>query len=206
MNWQLFTAFLLITVVLMLIPGPIVTLVVATSMREGIRAGLVTVMGTSCGTAVMLAVIAFGLSFILEHALSWFELLRFVGAVYLIWLGVQAWRGAGAGAPPPEHRTRDRIYFGRGFAVALSNPKTIAFFTAFLPQFVDPSLPATRQLAVMCAVSVLLAIASDTGWAALAALGRTWFMKPARAKLLGRVSGLALIGGGIWLSLARRPV
>ena len=206
MNWHLFTAFLLITVVLMLIPGPIVTLVVATSMRKGIRAGLVTVMGTSCGTAVMLAVIAFGLSFILDHALSWFELLRFVGALYLIWLGIQAWRGAGQGAPPPEHRTKNRIYFGRGFAVALSNPKTIAFFTAFLPQFVDPSLPAARQLAVMCAVSVLLAIASDSGWAALAALGRTWFMKPARAQLLNRFSGLALIGGGIWLSLARRPV
>jgi homoserine/homoserine lactone efflux protein len=207
MNWHLFAAFLLITVVLMLIPGPIVTLVVATSVRKGIRAGLVTVMGTSCGTAVMLAVIAFGLSFILDHALSWFEMLRFLGAVYLIWLGIQAWRGAGPDAPPPpEHRTKDRIYFWRGFAVALSNPKTIAFFTAFLPQFVDPSLPATRQLAVMCAVSVLLATASDSSWAALAALGRTWFMKPARAKLLGRLSGLALIGGGIWLSLARRPV
>ncbi len=193
MNWHLFTAFLLITVVLMLIPGPIVTLVVATSMRKGIRAGLVTVTGTSCGTAVMLAVIAFGLSFILDHALSWFEMLRFLGAVYLIWLGIQAWRGAGQGArPPPERQTKDRIYFWRGFAVALSNPKTIAFFTAFLPQFVDPSLPAARQLAVMCAVSVLLAIASDSGWAALAALGRTWFMNPARAKLLGRLSGLAL--------------
>lgn len=203
MNWQLFAAFLLITVVLMLIPGPIVTLVVATSVSKGIRAGLVTVMGTSCGTAVMLTVIALGLSWILNHALSWFEVLRFVGAVYLIWLGIQAWRGAGGGAAlPAKDRTKDRIYFWRGFAVALSNPKTIAFFTAFLPQFLDPRLPAAPQLAVMCAVSVLL----DSGWAALAALGRVWFMKPARAKLLGRLSGLTLIGGGIWLSLARRPV
>ncbi len=206
MNWHLFSAFLFITVALMLIPGPIVTLVITTSVGKGIRAGLVTVMGTSCGTAVMLAVIAFGLSWILTHALSWFEMLRFVGAVYLIWLGIQAWRGAAGGAPlPPKDRTQDRIYFWRGFAVALSNPKTIAFFTAFLPQFVDPSLPAARQLAVMCAVSMLLAIVSDTSWAALGALGRTWFMKPARAKLLGRLSGLALIGAGIWLSLARRP-
>jgi homoserine/homoserine lactone efflux protein len=207
MNWHLFTAFLLITVVLMLIPGPIVTLVITTSVGKGIRAGLVTVMGTSCGTAVMLAVIALGLSWILNHALSWFEILRWVGAVYLIWLGIQAWRGAGRGAPLSlKDPTKNRIYFWRGFAVALSNPKTIAFFTAFLPQFIDPNLPAAPQLAVMCAVSVLLAMLSDSGWAVLAALGRVWFMKPARAKLLGRLSGLTLIGGGIWLSLARRPV
>jgi homoserine/homoserine lactone efflux protein len=150
---------------------------------------------------VLLAVIALGLSWILNHALYWFELLRWVGALYLIWLGIQAWRGAAAAPLRPN----DREQFGRGFLVALSNPKTIAFFTAFLPQFVDPSLPVAPQLAVMCAVSVLLGAASDSGWAILAGLGRVWFMKPARAKLLGRLSGLTLIGGGIWLSLARRP-
>jgi threonine/homoserine/homoserine lactone efflux protein len=202
MNWQLFTAFLLITAVLFLIPGPIVTLVIATTVNKGMRAGLVTVAGTSCGNAVLLAVIAFGLSWILNHALPWFEMLRWAGAVYLIWLGVQAWRGAGRGAPVPP---RDRVQFGRGFLVALSNPKTIAFFTAFLPQFVDPGLPAAPQLALMCVVSVLLGTLSDSGWAILAGYGRLWFMKPARAKLLGRLSGLTLIGGGIWLSLSRRP-
>jgi homoserine/homoserine lactone efflux protein len=201
MNWQLFTAYLLITLVLFLIPGPIVTLVIATSVNKGLRAGLVTVAGTSCGTAVLLAVIALGLSWILNHALYWFELLRWVGALYLVWLGIQAWRGAAGGPLRPN----DRVQFGRGFLVALSNPKTIAFFTAFLPQFVDPSLPVAPQLAVMCVVSVLLGALSDSGWAILAGLGRVWFMNPARAKLLGRVSGLTLIGGGIWLSLARRP-
>jgi homoserine/homoserine lactone efflux protein len=203
MNWQLFTAFLLITLVLFLIPGPIVTLVIATSASKGTRAGLVTVAGTSCGTAVLLAVIALGLSWILNHALTWFEVLRWVGAAYLIWLGVQAWRGAGRVAPVPPN---DRIHFWRGFLVALSNPKTIAFFTAFLPQFVDPGLPAAPQLALMCIVAVMLGAASDSGWAILAGLGRVWFMKPARAKLLGRLSGITLIGGGIWLSLSRRPV
>jgi homoserine/homoserine lactone efflux protein len=203
MNWQLFTAFLLITLVLFLIPGPIVTLVIATSVNKGMRAGLVTVAGTSCGSAVLLAVIALGLSFILNHALYWFELLRWLGAFYLIWLGIQAWRGAAGAA---RQRPSDRAQFGRGFLVALSNPKTIAFFTAFLPQFIDPNLPAAPQLAAMCVVSVLLGAASDSGWAILAGLGRIWFMHPARAKLLGRLSGLILMGGGIWLSLSRRPV
>jgi homoserine/homoserine lactone efflux protein len=203
MNWELFTAFLLITLVLMLIPGPIVTLVITTSASKGMRAGFVTIAGTSSGSAVLLTVIAVGLGWILNHALTWFEVLRWVGAAYLIWLGIQAWRGAGRAEPLPPN---DRIHFGRGFLVALSNPKTIAFFTAFLPQFVDPSLPVARQLALMCGVSVLLATVTDSGWAILAGFGRVWFMNPARAKLLGRLSGLTLIGGGLWLSLSRRPV
>ena len=98
-----------------------------------------------------------------------------------------------------------KVHFWRGFLVALSNPKTIAFFTAFLPQFVDPDLPAEFQLVVMCAVSVLMAALLDSAWAIAAGLGRAWFMKPARAKFLGRLSGAVLIGGGVWLSLTRRP-
>ena len=97
------------------------------------------------------------------------------------------------------------MHFRRGLIVALSNPKTIAFFTAFLPQFVDPSLPAARQLTVMCSVTVALAALSDSCWAIASGLGREWFMAPKRARLLGRASGLTLIGGGVWLSLARRP-
>jgi homoserine/homoserine lactone efflux protein len=203
MNWELFAAFVLITVVLILVPGPIVTLVVATSMTKGLRAGLVTVVGTSTGNAVLLAVIGCGLGWILDHALYWFDLLRFAGAAYLIWLGIQAWRGGGRAVALPS---RDRVHIGRGFVVALSNPKTIAFFTAFLPQFVDPSLPVARQLVVMCVVSVALSVIGDSTWAILASFGRNWFMQEARAKLLGRVSGVALVGGGIWLSLSRRPL
>ena len=203
MNWQLFTAFLLITGVLILVPGPIVTLVVATSASKGVRAGLATVVGTTAGNVVLLAMIASGLSLILAHALYWFDILRFAGAAYLVWLGIQVWRGAGGLASTSPG---DRVHFGRGFLVALSNPKTTAFFSAFLPQFVDPGLPVARQLVVMCAVSALLAAMSDSAWALLAGLGRAWLLQPARARFIGRLSGLTLIGGGIWLSLARRPV
>jgi threonine/homoserine/homoserine lactone efflux protein len=202
MNWDLFAAFLLLTIVLLLTPGPIVTLVIATSASKGLRAGLITVAGTTSGNAILVAAIAFGLGFILNNAASVFEVLRLIGAAYLIWLGIQAWRGAGRTvAAPPDHR----VQFWRGFLVALSNPKAIAFFTAFLPQFIDPSLPAARQLAVMSGVSVLLGMLTDSGYAVLAGLGRAWLMKSSRAVLLGRFSGIALIGGGVWLSLARRP-
>jgi threonine/homoserine/homoserine lactone efflux protein len=97
------------------------------------------------------------------------------------------------------------VHFWRGVLVALSNPKTLAFFTAFLPQFVDPTRPAARQLALMCTVSVLLATLSDSCWAVASGLGRGWFLQPARANFLRRASGLTLVGGGTWLLLTRRP-
>lgn len=202
MNWQLFTGFLIITVILILTPGPIVTLVISTGARRGVRAALVTVAGTSAGNAVLLSSIALGIDWVLLHAVYVFEILRWAGAAYLIWLGVQAWRRAGGSGIEPR---TGQVHFWRGFLVALSNPKTLAFFTAFLPQFVDPSRPAGRQIAVMCVVSALLATLSDSCWAIASGLGRAWFLKPRRARLLGRISGAVLLGGGVWLSLARRP-
>ncbi len=185
-------------------PGPIVTLVIATGAREGVRAALTTVAGTSLGNALLLTAIAVGLNWVLKNAVELFEVLRWIGAAYLIWLGIQAWRRAGAADATNAPMISGRVNFSRGLRVALSNPKTIAFFTAFLPQFIDPSLPAPMQLVVMCTVSVLLGALMDSGWAIAAGLGRAWFVKPERARLLGRMSGAVLIGGGIWLSLVRR--
>jgi homoserine/homoserine lactone efflux protein len=202
MNVELFTAFLLITIVLIIVPGPIVTLVISTGATRGVRAALVTVAGTTLGNALLLAAIALGLNWVHAHADLLFSALRWTGAAYLIWLGVQAWRHAGEESH--EGLETGRTRFVRGLIVALSNPKTIVFFTAFLPQFIDPRLPAGPQLAVMCIVTVLLAGLCDCGWAIAAGMGRAWFLKPSRVKLLGRLSGTVLIGGGLWLSLARR--
>jgi homoserine/homoserine lactone efflux protein len=203
LNPDLFLAFVLITVVLIVTPGPVVTLVIATGATQGPRAALLTVLGTTVGNGLLVGAIAFGLSWLLNSSVVLFEAIRWIGVVYLIWLGVQAWRNAGrqAALPPPP----GKVHVWRGFLVALSNPKTIAFFTAFLPQFVDPALPAEVQLAAMCAVTVLITAVFDSAWGVAAGLGRAWFAKPARAKMLGRLSGTVLIGGGIWLSLTRRP-
>jgi threonine/homoserine/homoserine lactone efflux protein len=203
LNPDLFLAFLLITVVLIITPGPVVTLVIATGATEGPRAALVTVLGTTVGNGLLVGSIAFGLSWVLKSSVVLFEAIRWIGAAYLIWLGIQAWRNTGRQAELPP--LAGKVHFWRGFLVALSNPKTIAFFTAFLPQFVDPSLPPEFQLVVMCGVSVLIAAVFDSAWAIAAGLGRAWFMKPARTKMLGRLSGTVLIGGGVWLSLTRRP-
>jgi homoserine/homoserine lactone efflux protein len=202
MNIELFTAFVLITIVLIITPGPIVTLVISTGATQGSRAALTTVAGTTLGNALLLGGIGFGLDWVHAHADLLFDALRWTGAAYLVWLGVQAWRHAGEGGQSLMETGRAR--FVRGLLVALSNPKTIVFFTAFLPQFLDPKLPAGPQLAVMCVVTVILAGVSDCAWAVAAGMGRAWFMKPKRVKLLGRLSGTVLIGGGLWLSLARR--
>ena len=203
MNPALFTAFLLITAVLIVAPGPVVTLVVATGATKGVRAALTTVAGTTTGNALLLAGIALGLNWVVAHAGLLFEALRWTGAAYLVWLGVQVWRNAGRAGDELADTGRRR--FLRGLIVALSNPKTIVFFSAFLPQFVDPRLPAGPQLAAMCAASALMAAVMDSAWAVASGCGRAWFMKPARARLLRRLSGCVLIGGGVWLTLARRP-
>jgi threonine/homoserine/homoserine lactone efflux protein len=203
MNYQLFSAFLLLTVILVLTPGPIITLVISTAATQGVRAGLITVAGSTFGNALLVSGIAFGLSMVIQYAAEIFEWLRWIGAAYLIWLGIQSWRHAGSAAtlePPRGH-----VYFRRGFVAAITNPKTIAFFTAFLPQFIDPGLPAAHQLLVMCVVAVTMASVTDCGWATVAGTGRSFFLRSASAKWLGRVAGVALIGGGVWLSLARRP-
>jgi threonine/homoserine/homoserine lactone efflux protein len=202
MNYELFAAFLVISVLLLLTPGPIVTLIIATGATQGARAALITVAGTTIGNFVLIGAIAFGLSIVLKFASELFEVMRWAGAAYLVWLGIQAWRNAGA---PEGPAPRNRVHFSRGIVVALTNPKTIAFFTAFLPQFVDPALPAGPQLAAMCAAWFVLAGLTDSIWAFAAGWARGWFLDPARKKWLGRASGLALIGGGIWLSLVRRP-
>jgi homoserine/homoserine lactone efflux protein len=201
MNWSLFSAFLLITVVLFLTPGPIVTLIIATGARQGTRAALLTVAGASIGNAVLTGLIAVGLGWILQLSSNLFDALRWAGAAYLVWLGIQAWRHAGeksAALAPAAH-----VHARRGFLVAITNPKTIAFYTAFLPQFLDPALPVGWQLFVMCACSVTLGGVLDSGWAVAAGYGRAFFMSPANNRLLGRLSGLVLIGGGVWLSLTR---
>src|SRR5471030_500610 len=162
MNLELFSAFLLITLVLVIAPGPVVTLVIATGATQGTRAALITVAGSTLGNALLIGAIAFGLNVVIHYTAEIFDYLRWVGAAYLVWLGIQAWRHAGTKTTVVARR--GHVHAWRGFIVAITNPKTIAFFTAFLPQFIDPALPAERQLLVMCTVSVLMGGALDSCW------------------------------------------
>lgn len=206
MNLHLFAAYCLAVAILVLIPGPVVTLVVANSLSHGSRSGLTTVAGASIGNAILLGATAVGLVAFFALLSEVFEIVRWAGAAYLIWLGIKAWRahGAPAAAAAPVAARSSRAVFLQGFLIAITNPKAILFYIAFLPQFIDPHLRAGPQLLAMSATMIAMALLSDSGYALLAARARGWFTSPARRRLQNRVCGTLLIGVGCGLLVARR--
>jgi homoserine/homoserine lactone efflux protein len=200
---DLLLAFILATTILMLIPGPNVALIVANSVAWGTRYGLLTVAGTSGAMVVQLGLTALGMSAVLGALATWFEWLRWIGAGYLLWLGIRLWR-----APPvdltrvPAQPRSARAIALRGFLVSLTNPKTLLFYGAFFPQFVSMDRPLLAQIAVLSAVFLALALLLDGGWAVLA--GRARFLLASRGRLRNRLSGGLLVCAGVGLALARR--
>ena len=206
MNLHLFLAYCFAVAILVLMPGPIVTLVVANSLSHGSRSGLATVGGASIGNAILLGTTAVGLVAFFALLSEIFAVVRWVGALYLIWLGIKAWRvdgGQGLAIVPAAKRS-SRTVFLQGFLIALTNPKALVFYIAFLPQFIDPHLPAGPQLLVMVATMIVMALLSDSGYALLAGRARSWFTTPVRRRLQSRITGTLLLGVGCGLLLARR--
>ncbi len=202
MSLELYSAYLVACLIIMLVPGPSVTLVIASSIRHGVRAGLLNVAGGQLGLAAMVAIVAIGLTSLIEGMGHWFEWLRLIGAAYLIWLGIQMLRSHGrldaAGAPAAPRGG----FFLQGFLVAVSNPKTLIFFGAFLPQFIDANGNYATQIGIMGVTALVFAAVSDSAYALVA--GRAGKLLSAnRVKLLSRISGGFLIGGGLWLAFSR---
>ena len=201
---DIFLAFVAATALLIVIPGPNVALIVANSVAHGTRFGLLTVAGTASGVVVQVALTVIRASAALDFLAASFDWLRWAGVVYLIWLGIAAWR-----APPvdltqvrPQARSARAIYL-RGLLVCLTNPKTLLFCGAFLPQFVTPGPDATRQLVLLAVTFFVVSTVLDSLWATLA--GRLRALLVARARLRNRVTGGLMIGAGLGLALARRP-
>lgn len=205
MNPDLYLAFVLATVVLIAIPGPNVTLIIAHGVSFGPRRALATVTGTQCAQAVQLAFVALGMTTLILAFAAWFEALRWLGVAYLVWLGIQRWRSARlvADASSPG-AVATRTLFWQGFFVGLTNPKTWLFYAAFFPQFVDPGGPLGVQLAILSASYLAIATVLDGSYALLAGRVRGWLRDGRREKLAGRLSGTLLIGAGLWLAMARR--
>lgn len=205
MSLDLYLAFVVACAILILIPGPNVALIVANSVAHGVRYGLVTVAGTASAMVLQLALVVLGASTALAVLAGVFDWLRWVGVAYLVWLGVRAWR-----APPVDlaHTEAERrsaaAIFARGFLVSLTNPKTLLFYGAFLPQFVATGGgETTRQLLMLAATFLAIAVLLDGAWAVLA--GRLRRLLATHARLRSRLTGGLLIGAGVGLALARRP-
>jgi threonine/homoserine/homoserine lactone efflux protein len=203
MSLQVYLAFIAACIALALLPGPIVTLLIANGLRHGTRAALTNIAGVQLGLVIALGVVAVGLTSLMATMGYWFDWVRFAGAAYLVWLGVKLIRspveGVSADAPPPPPRGG---FFLQGFVVALSNPKLLVFFGAFLPQFMDMSKDHVSQVAVLGVTFMVIAGLTDATYALLAGRARTFF-SARRTRLMSRVSGGFMIGGGVWLALTR---
>ena len=198
MSIELYLVFVFATALLIATPGPNVALIVGTSLTHGARTGLMAVAGVNVGVMIQLAVVAAGLAWIVEMFSHNFDLIRFVGAAYLLFLGIQTLEGAQAvgPAPPPERA------FARGFTVAFANPKTLIFQAAFLPQFLGKGRAVPRSSG--CRHHDVRHIAAAGGCCGRSAPRR-------RARRAGRETGshttasaILIAGAGVLLAASRR--
>ncbi len=202
MSLEAYLAYLVACALIAIIPGPTVTLIVANSLTHGSRAGLLNVAGTQLGLGLMMGLLVVGLSTIIATMGWWFDWLRLLGAIYLVWIGVKLLRASGA---LDEARRAPRPRGGfllQGMLVALSNPKMLLFFGAFIPQFVDPHGAYVGQVVLLSLTAMAVAALSDSAYALLIGRAGT-LLSRRRIRLVSRASGLCLIGGGIWLAAAR---
>ncbi|MFH3479258.1 LysE family translocator [Xanthobacter variabilis] len=193
--------FVLACVALAATPGPNVALIVGTSLRYGSRAGILTAAGVNVGLVAQLAVVAAGLAYLVEAFSHHFDLVRYVGAGYLVWLAIRQWRSAGAG--PATSAPSAHAAFGRGLAVAFANPKTLLFHAAFLPQFVTDTEQPLAQIAVLAFVFAAVALVGDVLWALAADRARA-ALSGRFAQIADRVSAGILVGGAAVLLAAGR--
>src|SRR6478735_4319404 len=203
MSLNLYLAFVAACIGLALIPGPVVTLVIANGLRHGTRAALINILGVQAGLTIVIGIVAVGLTTLMATMGYWFDWVRFAGAAYLVWLGIKLVRepveGISVEETPPPPRGG---FFLQGFLVLLSNPKVLVFFGAFIPQFMDMNQPHFPQVALLGATFMVTAVMTDALYAIAAGRARKFF-SARRTRLLSRISGGFMIGGGIWLALTR---
>ncbi|HTP92890.1 MAG TPA: LysE family translocator [Xanthobacteraceae bacterium] len=202
MTVQLYLAYVAACVVLVIVPGPTVTLIVANSLRHGTRAGLLNIAGTQLGLALMIGIVLAGLASLIAAMGWWFVWVRIAGAAYLVWLGIKLLRSSGSLAAPQEAPTPRVGFFWQGFLVLMSNPKALILFGALFPQFIDPQSDYVRQVLLLGVTAMATAFVFDSLYAILAGKAAGLLLRR-HVRLVSRASGLCLIGGGAWLALTR---
>ena len=197
MTWETWLAFTLAASIVLAIPGPTVLLVIGYSLSHGRRVAASTVAGVALGDLVAMTVSLAGLGALLATSATLFTVLKWIGAAYLIYLGIRLWRApvAEAAEAPVEPGTGRRA-FRQAFVVTMLNPKSIAFFVAFVPQFVNPHTASLLDLAILEATFVGLAAFNAALYALLAGQARRLLTAPVWRRRLNRTGGTALIGAG----------
>jgi homoserine/homoserine lactone efflux protein len=187
-----------------IVPGPSVTVVVANSLVGGTRAGLLTILGTELSMLSMVLIVALGLEAVMAVVSEAFVVIKLVGAAYLIWIGWRMFTASGAfeiKASAPQRQGGKYVW--QGALVNWSNPKTLLFLGAFLPQFIDLGRPAFAQILVLGLIVMAVATLTDALYAVLAGRARQ-VLTAARVRFVSRASGLLLMAGGVWLAFQRR--
>jgi len=202
-------AFSAIALVVIAIPGPSVLFIVSRAVSLGRRAALGTVLGNSLGEFAQVVVVALGLGQLLQRSAVAFTAVKLLGACYLIYLGVRAWRGRRSVASAlvaPGSRRSDWQILRDGLVVGATNPKTMVFIAAVLPDFVDRALGhITVQLLVLGLVWVGIALVSDGVWGLAAGTARSWLVgRPRHLQRAQTVSAVVMVGLGVGIAVTSR--
>ncbi|MFN3743487.1 MAG: LysE family translocator [Hyphomicrobiaceae bacterium] len=205
MSMGILAAFVAACIFLALTPGPNMSLIIANTTAHGLKAGLWTLAGSTTGLAILVAVAALGMTSVMILMADWFDVIRWLGAAYLVYLGARqlhaVLRSPSAGRARPP---RGGSLYLNGLLVSLSNPKVLLFLGAFLPQFVDPARAPGPQLALLAAVFVATLAAVDVTYTLVLARARRAFTAR-HTRVLDGVAGGLLLAGGALLATLRRP-
>jgi threonine/homoserine/homoserine lactone efflux protein len=194
-TWATFAAA---TMVLLIIPGPTILLVISYALGRGMRAALPVAIGVALGDFTAMTLSMLGLGALLATSSLLFTTLKWLGAAYLIWLGIQLWRaGATLEAAPRRDQAPAARMLGHAWLVTALNPKSLTFFVAFLPQFIDPSRDFWTQMLIFETTFVVLAFANAVGYGLVAARARGLISSPRALGIFNRLGGSLLIGAGL---------
>lgn len=196
--------FLAASVLFLQVPGPSLLFTIGRALTVGRREALLSVVGNALGLLVQVVAVAVGLQALVAASATAFTVLKLAGACYVAWLGVQAVRHRSDARLALEHGLAVRRTTGpvrTGLLVGVTNPKTLVFFAAFLPPFIDARAAAAPQLLLLGVVFATLAVASDCIWALAASRARDWFARrPTRLDALGAAGGALMVALGVVLA------
>ncbi len=191
------------TTLLILIPGPNVALIVANSLRHGLKFGLITALGTTVGIAVQLFIVMVGFAALVERVAGALTFIEWLGVAYLVFLGIRAWGEPASDLAEIKPQSTGNVFWS-GVMLAIVNPKTLLFNAAFLPQFVGNTSNPGGQLLLLSGVFLAVIICGDALWALFAASARRGLNR--YGYLRNRVTSGFLMAAGLGLALSRRDV
>ena len=209
MPLELWLAYIATSAIVLAIPGPTILLVLSYSIAHGRQATLPLVAGVALGDSVAITLSLIGLGTLLATSAAWFTIIKWLGGVYLIYLGILLMRGADRPMPMQADAARETSpgkLFSNAFIVTALNPKSIVFFIALLPQFISASQPAVPQLWILGVTFVVLATIGATSYALFASSIRRFLASPRAQKAYSYIGGGLLCGAGIWALSAKRVI